>query len=97
MGEFFSYNPARAAVGCRFRVQRHPRQPGRIGAELPARIPCCKFKGPFITHYERAAFTPHRARPVLSPVEQKVRVDAVWIVAVWHGAQLVNPPDAPSA
>lgn len=22
----------------------------------------------------------------------QVRVDAVWIVAVWHGAQLVNPP-----
>ncbi len=23
----------------------------------------------------------------------QVRVDAVWIVAVWHGAQLVNPPE----
>lgn len=22
----------------------------------------------------------------------RVRVDAVWIVAVWHGAQLANPP-----
>jgi len=22
----------------------------------------------------------------------QVRVDAVWIVAVWHGAQLVDPP-----
>ncbi|MCZ7662543.1 MAG: type II toxin-antitoxin system RelE/ParE family toxin [Thermoleophilia bacterium] len=23
----------------------------------------------------------------------QVRVDAVWIVAVWHGAQLVDPPE----
>lgn len=23
----------------------------------------------------------------------QVRVDAVWIVAVWHGAQLANPPE----
>lgn len=23
----------------------------------------------------------------------QVRVDAVWVVAVWHGAQLVNPPE----
>jgi len=23
----------------------------------------------------------------------QARVDAVWIVAVWHGAQLVNPPE----
>ncbi|MBU2602338.1 MAG: type II toxin-antitoxin system RelE/ParE family toxin [Actinobacteria bacterium] len=23
----------------------------------------------------------------------QAKVDAVWIVAVWHGAQLVEPPD----
>ena len=76
-----------------------------IGADNPSAA--AAFKGKALHALSRLGDFPESGRTVTEypalPFREvivapyrffyQVRVDAVWIVAVWHGAQLVDPPE----